>query len=244
MWPNLLPLRVTLGEEKPEKELVGRVLTGSFIFITRREKVYTSGKKFFLCYNANEVKKLRVIAGQARGRKLKAPRGISTRPTLDRVREALFNIIGNRIWDSTCLDLFAGTGALAIEALSRGATRAVLVEKDPKALACIRDNLSSTGLEERAEVLKDDVYRAIPRLGREGRKFDFIFLDPPYEQGHLSRVLPLLSQYRLLQQEGWIIVETRSREPAIEEIAGYRLKRREKYGEAALNFYIEEEKAE
>jgi len=160
------------------------------------------------------------------------------------VREALFNIIGNRIRDKYCLDLFAGTGALAIEALSRGAALAVLVEKDPRALECIRDNLNGTGLGEKAEIIRGDVYRAIERLGQAGRKFDFIFLDPPYEQDHPARVLSLLWRYQLLQPGGWIIVETGSREPAASTVAGFSLWRREKYGEAALNFYIEEEKSE
>ncbi|MDQ3317817.1 MAG: 16S rRNA (guanine(966)-N(2))-methyltransferase RsmD, partial [Actinomycetota bacterium] len=122
---------------------------------------------------------MRVIAGTARGVKL-APVPPGVRPTTDRVRESLFNSLGQFFDGGAVLDLYAGTGALGIEALSRGCERAVFVEKDGRAVAAIRDNLRRTGLAERAEVLRMDVERGLGKLAGSSQLFNLIFLDPPY----------------------------------------------------------------
>ncbi|MGB9825598.1 MAG: 16S rRNA (guanine(966)-N(2))-methyltransferase RsmD, partial [Desulfofundulus sp.] len=121
---------------------------------------------------------MRVIAGIAKKSRLKIPRGWKGRPTADRVKESLFNILSPLIPGSCFLDLYAGTGNVGIEALSRGAQRVVFVEQDKKAVRVIRDNLVHVGFSERAELLAQDVFLALRQLG--GQSFDVIFLDPPY----------------------------------------------------------------
>jgi 16S rRNA (guanine966-N2)-methyltransferase len=149
---------------------------------------------------------MRVIAGTARSLQLKTPLGDHTRPTADRLKETLFNMLQNDIAGSRFLDLFSGSGAIGIEALSRGAAHASFVEQSKKAMACIRENLAYTKLVDRAEVYETDVMNALSRM--EGRKvFDYIFLDPPYNQLLEKKVLEYLSTSKLLSEDGLVIVE-------------------------------------
>lgn len=149
---------------------------------------------------------MRVIAGSAKRLQLKTIEGMEIRPTTDRIKETLFNMISAYIADSNFLDLFSGSGAIGIEALSRGAAYAVFVEQSKKAMECIKDNLKYTKLGDRAEVYEMDVLNALSRL--EGKKvFDYIFMDPPYNQLHEKRVLEYLSNSTLLSADGIIIVE-------------------------------------
>lgn len=125
---------------------------------------------------------MRVIAGSARSLKLKTLEGIETRPTTDRIKETLFNMISPQMYDCIFLDLFAGSGGIGIEALSRGAKEAVFVEKNPKAMECVKENLKFTRLEKKGLTLTKDVMNALYQL--EGEKvFDFVFMDPPYNMG-------------------------------------------------------------
>lgn len=149
---------------------------------------------------------MRVIAGSARSLRLKTLDGMETRPTTDRIKETLFNIINPSIYDSIFLDLFSGSGGIGIEALSRGAREAVFVENNPKAMSCIRENLKFTRLESKAMTMTTDVMDALYRL--EGDKiFDFIFMDPPYDRNLERRVLEYLSDSRLVYEDTVIIVE-------------------------------------
>ena len=149
---------------------------------------------------------MRVIAGSARSLRLKTLDGMDTRPTTDRIKETLFNIISPSIFDSIFLDLFSGSGGIGIEALSRGAKEAVFVENNPKAMACIKENLKFTRLASRAMTVTTDVMDALYRL--EGDKiFDFIFMDPPYDCGLERKVLEYLSDSRLVYEDTVIIVE-------------------------------------
>lgn len=150
---------------------------------------------------------MRVIAGSARRLLLKAPAGYDTRPTSDKVKETLFNILMPYIYsDSNVLDLYAGSGAIGIEALSRGAARAVFVEKSREAVACIKENLKTTRFEDRAAVIYSDVLSALNRL--EGRdKFDLVFMDPPYNNGYEKDILTYLSDSSLLDEDALIVVE-------------------------------------
>jgi 16S rRNA (guanine(966)-N(2))-methyltransferase RsmD len=151
---------------------------------------------------------MRVIAGSAKGTRLvRAPAGV--RPVTDRVREGLFSSIGARIEGARVLDLYAGTGAVGIEALSRGAERAIFVDRAPSAVAAVRDNLRRTGLEERASVRRSDVRTFLERLPEDGG-FDLVFLDPPYEAGpsELDPVLAALDLKPLLR-EGFTVVMSR-----------------------------------
>lgn len=149
---------------------------------------------------------MRVIAGSAKRIQLKTIDGLDTRPTTDRIKETLFNMISEYLSDSTFLDLFSGSGGIGIEALSRGAKKAVLVENNPKAVLCIRENLKITRLEERTEVYSTDVLTALSGL-ENTQKFDYIFMDPPYNQLLEKKVLVYLSDSDLLSEDGLIIVE-------------------------------------
>ena len=149
---------------------------------------------------------MRVIAGSARRLQLKTLVGLETRPTTDRIKETLFNMISQGLLDCTFLDLFAGSGGIGIEALSRGAKQAVFVEKNPKAMSCIRENLTHTRLSERAETMQMDVISALSRM--EGKyEFDYIFMDPPYDKELEKRVLEYLADSELVSEDGVIIVE-------------------------------------
>ena len=132
---------------------------------------------------------MRVIAGTARGRPLQAPRGRGTRPTSDRVREAMFSSLAADVPGARVLDLFAGTGALGIEALSRGADSATFVEREPAVVATLKANLASTGLEDRAEVVRSEAATFVGRAA--GRRFDVVLCDPPYDES-LTTVVDLL----------------------------------------------------
>ena len=149
---------------------------------------------------------MRVIAGTAKRLQLKTVDGMDTRPTTDRIKETLFNMISEYLADSNFLDLFSGSGAIGIEALSRGAAHASFVEQSKKAMTCIRENLAYTKLSDRADVYETDVFNALSRM--EGRKcFDYIFMDPPYNQLLEKKVLEYLSTSTLLSDDGIIIVE-------------------------------------
>lgn len=150
---------------------------------------------------------MRVIAGSARRLQLKTLEGIETRPTTDRIKETLFNMLSPYVYDCVFLDLFAGSGGIGIEALSRGAMEAVFVEKNPRAMQCVKDNLSHTHLKRKGMTMTMDVMTALYKLEGE-KKFDYIFMDPPYGQELERRVLTYLSGSELLAPEGVIIVET------------------------------------
>ena len=149
---------------------------------------------------------MRVIAGTARSMPLKTIRGMDTRPTSDKTKETLFNVLQTDIPESRFLDLFSGSGAIAIEALSRGADYAVLVEQNTKAAECIKENLIFTKVADRAEVHKCDVLTALHRM--EGQKpFDIIFMDPPYNQDLEKQVLEYLGNSTLADEYTVIVVE-------------------------------------
>ena len=149
---------------------------------------------------------MRVIAGKARRLNLKTVPGMDTRPTTDRIKETLFNILQPELLDCHFLDLFSGSGAIAIEALSRGAAHAVLVEQNAKAAECIRENLIFTKTMERAEIQKCDVLTALHRM--EGQKpFDVIFMDPPYDQGLERQVVEYLTRSSLADEYTVIVIE-------------------------------------
>lgn len=149
---------------------------------------------------------MRVIAGSAKRLQLKTLDGMDTRPTTDRIKETLFNMLSPYLYDCIFLDLFAGSGGIGIEALSRGAMEAVFVEKNPKAMTYIRENLKYTRLERKALTISSDVMTALYRLEGE-KQFDFIFMDPPYNQQLERKVLEYLAGSQLLADEGVIIVE-------------------------------------
>lgn len=150
---------------------------------------------------------MRVIAGKARRILLDTPAGLATRPTTDRIKETLFNMIDRELPGACFLDLFAGSGAIGIEALSRGCKRAVFVERDKKAVACIEANLKRTGLSADAEVFPSDVAGALSRLSAKGAAFDIIFMDPPYRTGVVMQVMAQLAGSALCGEKTLVIFE-------------------------------------
>lgn len=150
---------------------------------------------------------MRIISGTARGRSLVAPAGEKTRPTLDFVRESLFNIIRWDVQDARVLDLFAGTGALSLEAISRGAKEAVLIDMDRDACAAIKKNMESTKLGDRCRLLARDYQQAMDTLAREGQKFDVVFIDPPYRMENTGEMCAALYDKGLLSDSFMIVVE-------------------------------------
>ena len=183
---------------------------------------------------------MRVIGGEFRGRRLKAPEGDATRPTSDRVRESLFNILAGRVEGAAFLDAYAGTGAVGIEALSRGARACVFVESGRDVMKSLRWNLASLGLEDLSRVMPVPFARAAILLSEEGAPFDLIFLDPPYGPGELLRALRLASSRRLLAPGG-ILVAEHDESLSIPAAEGrLRLYRTARYGRTCLSFFRED----
>lgn len=183
---------------------------------------------------------MRVIAGKFRSRTLTAPRGLDTRPTSDRLRETLFNVLAPRIEGSAFLDLYAGSGANGIEALSRGAQQVVFVEKAPPAIAAIRANLNALGIREGHPLETRSAAASLKRLNEQGRQFDIVFLDPPYKAAEeYALVLGWLGGdgASLLANDAIVIAEHHRKQPLDEDygkLCRYRLLDQ---GDAALSFY-------
>ncbi len=179
---------------------------------------------------------MRVISGKARGTKLETLDGNNTRPTLDRVKEALFNIIQSDIIDARVLDLFSGSGALGIEALSRGANFCVMCDKSNEAIQIIRKNIEKTHLKDKVEIIKDDYKKALNTL--RNQKFDIIFLDPPYAQNIAVDSIKDIIEIDILSNNGIIILETDNDKRELENLKNinvnvYDLR---KYGRVILIF--------
>jgi 16S rRNA (guanine966-N2)-methyltransferase len=177
---------------------------------------------------------VRVIAGRLRGRRIGSPSGDLVRPTYDRVRESLFDILGSRVEGAAVLDLFAGTGALGIESLSRGAARATFVERDRRVAGALRDTLAELGVAGLAVVVTTDAARGV-RGGLPGRPFDLVFVDPPYGSGLAALALDALSEAGTLAPGALVVVEhAAGDDPA--ETGALALERRERYGSTGLTF--------
>lgn len=180
---------------------------------------------------------LRVISGTAKSHKLKTLKGDNTRPTSDRVKESLFNIISGYIAGSDVLDLYSGTGSLAIEALSRGANSAVLVDKSRECFSIIKENLMHTKLSDKAQVMNDDAQSALRKLTSAGRKFDLIFLDPPYRRNLVVEALDTIVKNDMLNESGIIVAERDTSDDIPHKIGDLTLVRDQKYGDTVLAFY-------
>jgi len=188
---------------------------------------------------------MRVIAGTVRGTILKAGRGLGIRPTSDRVKEAIFNILGERVLNAVFLDLFAGTGALAIEALSREAARATLVEFSRSGIEIIKHNLNATSLAERAEIAAVDVFGYIKKAANRGEKFDIIAADPPYDRNIreeveeislAKRTLLAISENDIMRNGSILFIEHSVFEELMHKGALEALSTR-KYGSTAVSFF-------
>jgi 16S rRNA (guanine966-N2)-methyltransferase len=185
---------------------------------------------------------MRVIGGNAKGRRLKVPRGQDLRPTAARVKEALFNILPHDLSGAKVLDLFAGTGNLSIEALSRGAAEAILIDSAAESGKAIRENLRKLGLSDRSKVWITPVFRSLHLLSRRGETFDFIFLDPPYENHWVGKTLQLIAQGNLLRGPGVLVAEHSIREKVEERYEPLLRRDQRRYGSTLLSFYTQEAK--
>lgn len=185
---------------------------------------------------------MRVIAGKAKGRALIAPEGWDTRPITAMMKEALFSIWQFQISGARFLDLFAGSGSMGIEALSRGAKRAVFVEQDRKAVEVIRKNLNNCKLTQEVEVYQDDVFRRITTLKANVQKFDIIYLDPPFtNDGIFLPVLEAVTGAGILEENGEIAIRTRKEKEMPDTLNGFDRYKLKVYGQSAIHFYQRKE---
>lgn len=152
---------------------------------------------------------MRVIAGKFKGRRLKSVPGSNTRPTSDKIKEAVFHMMGPYFQGGHCLDLFAGSGSLGIEAYSRGMTSVTFIDRSSQAIKCIRRNLTELNLLNDVEVYRNDAFRAMNILRKKGETFDLIIIDPPYDDINVNDVLLKITDYKLLSPHGMIYVEHR-----------------------------------
>ena len=179
---------------------------------------------------------MRVISGSARATTLYAVKGIQTRPTSDFIKENLFNIIRDDLRDAAFLDLFAGTGAIGIEALSRGVKQVVFVDISRKCVEVIGRNLDKTRLADRAVVIKDDALKAIKKLADRNNVFDIIYMDPPYFEDLLLNVMEYVVAHRILAKDGYIVVEM-SKQYNAPEVHGLNIFKAKEYSGTRLVFY-------
>lgn len=182
---------------------------------------------------------MRVIAGDAKGRRLAAPKGVKTRPTGDRVKEAVFNVLAPYIVNARFLDLFAGSGAMGIEALSRGAETAVFVENNWQAVRVIKENLDRVSFVDRSQLIEKDVFYSLSQLGNS--KFDVVYADPPYNNRWGEEILRMLVGNNLLAAAAVVLVETRKTDALPDEYQGLVLASRRRYGDTVVHIYCRAE---
>jgi 16S rRNA (guanine(966)-N(2))-methyltransferase RsmD len=180
---------------------------------------------------------MKIIGGEFRGRRLKALKSVKMRPTPMRVKEALFNILGNRVVGSSFLDLYAGSGQIGIEALSRGAKEVIFVDNHPSAIRLIRTNLGFLHPEEGLKIPRNNVLKAIDNLSKAKKRFDIIFLDPPYKSRLVKNTLQALAKSDILKTPTLVIAEHHKFLVLDKEIDLLERVRQERYGDTVLTFY-------
>lgn len=180
---------------------------------------------------------MRIISGEWKGRRLISVKGKSTRPTSDRVRESVFNILRDRVNESNILDIFAGTGSMGFEALSRGGMEAVFIEKNNKAANVIAQNAKLLGCIDMIKIIKKDVFKAIDDLAREKYIFDLIFMDPPYNTKIESSVLSAILEANILSRPGLIVIEHDSNDRMPNDVGILMRTDMRKYGNTGVSLY-------
>jgi len=180
---------------------------------------------------------MRVIAGTQKGRRLHGPQGPGLRPTADRVKEALFSILGNRIVGARFLDLYAGTGSIGIEALSRGARRVTFVESNPAALRVLRTNVAQCKLDASAEIQTCPAGAFLRRLAKTADQYDIIFADPPYQPEHLAELWPTLAETVVVAPDALIVLEHSSKSAVPPAHGRLNLLRQYRYGDTTLSVF-------
>ncbi len=179
---------------------------------------------------------MRIITGKARGLQLTVPRNYDVRPTADRVKESVFNIIGSKIIGAEVVDLFAGTGNLGLESWSRGASHVTFIDMSTESLRLVKSNVAKCRAEDACTVLKGSAPQVAQRLGMEGKRFAIAFCDPPYNKGWVQQIISALSVQPFLQEGGYLIVE-RSAHDELGELPGcLELVRSSHYGETFVDF--------
>jgi len=184
-----------------------------------------------------EVIILRIIAGDAKGRKIAAPPGMDTRPTSDKVKGALFNILGSKVLGARVLDLFGGAGNLGLEAISRGAEQCIFVDNSLCSVKIIHQNINTLGYEKFCEVYRRDAFSALDILEKRGAKFDIIFLDPPYHRDMVPMAIKKISQCRILEDNGVIVAEHDAKDFIPEQILDLILVKTYFYGSTGISLY-------
>ncbi len=184
---------------------------------------------------------MRIIGGQAKGIRLKSLKDNNTRPTSDRVKESIFNILAVKIHDATVLDLFSGTGNLGLESVSRGASRAYLIEHNKMASKIIQENIDKTKFNNSVELITNDVFKAIKHLRTIGEEFDIIFMDPPYCKGFIIPTIESIFLNKLLKANGTIVVEHDTKDNIPDNIEDFKKFRQKKYGNTMVSFFDKED---
>lgn len=186
---------------------------------------------------------MRIISGEYRGFKLKAPKGTNTRPTTDRVKESVFSIIESKKHINSraeVLDLFSGSGGMGLEFLSRGASRVCFIDIDMNSINTLKENISKCKAESKTEVYKNDVIKAIELLSKKNKKFDYIFMDPPYEKNIIPKVIETIYNSGILNPEGIIIAEHEFGLEIEERIGDIKKVDTRKYGTTGVSFFTKE----
>ena len=180
---------------------------------------------------------MRIISGKARGRKILSPETMETRPTLDRIKEAIFNIIQGYIPDAVAVDVFAGTGSLGLEAASRGAKECYLVDKSPVTFPLLKKNIENLKFEDTCTALNMDAYMALKSLAAKGKVFDLIFIDPPYLKNLIPEAMQIVEEKNMLHEDGIIVTKIDATEEIFEGTENIELFRTKKYGNTIVNLY-------
>lgn len=173
---------------------------------------------------------MRVIAGELKGRQLKPVPGRTTRPTTDKVKEAVFQVLGPFFSGGAALDLFAGSGGLGIEALSRGIDSCIFIDSYPKAIHTIHENIKTVGKEDQTEVFRNEATRALNAMKKRGLQFDLIFLDPPYGKADYGKLLNLMIELELVKKDGIVYCEHDAKEKMPLENEGFSIMKQDVYG--------------
>ncbi|MBM7586714.1 16S rRNA (guanine(966)-N(2))-methyltransferase RsmD [Bacillus pakistanensis] len=180
---------------------------------------------------------MRIISGNRKGKALKSVPGTGTRPTTDKVKEAIFNMVGPYFQGGLGLDLFAGSGGLGIEALSRGLDKVIFVDKDAKAIATIKSNLDQCDLSDKSEVYRNESFRALKAIVKRELQFDLILLDPPYQKQKLVDILELIDDQQLLNENGFVMCEHSSDVSLPNEVGSLKLLKKETYGMIRISIF-------
>jgi 16S rRNA (guanine966-N2)-methyltransferase len=184
---------------------------------------------------------VRVVSGSCKGRPLKAVPGNTTRPTTDKVKEALFNMIGPYFDGGIGLDLFAGSGGLGLEALSRGLEKVIFIDRESKAIQVIQENIKACKFEDQAEVYRNDAERALKALIKREICFDYIFLDPPYKKQQLVSLMEKMDKQNLVKTEGIVVCEHSFDIELPKSVGRFNQIKHEKYGMIAVTIYLQPE---